>query len=294
MTYSSSWGANQTPSNEVIEALKSRPCLKELWLDSDSWNTSLVPDLNFSGFRHLTSLEMENICDENQVVAIRGILDTSPALKKLRFGFAEYFWEMWEMETGIDVFDILFSVTNSQKLQKQIPGRELRDITIINGLFDEDDFKPSFFTAAELCFRNLDCLTLHRFNARAPSDLGLPGALRLRKLRLQCYSWTPLRSLLEASTKLELLHIQIASVGFKYEELIPLVCQNGETLKELRLEWDNVRKQDHDSRENMPRDTVWMLASKCYNIHQLSLRADFDADTWVSFTLCRWVTVWGK
>lgn len=263
----------------MIDALKTRPYLEKLILDSNYWNVSLIPDLNFCGFRHLTSFEMENIVDDSQVLAIRNVLDSSLALKKLRFGFVEYFWDE-ETDNGIDIFDVLFSVNNPQNPKAQIPGKNLEELTILHGLFDEHGFKPSFFKATGLCFKNLDSLTLHQFNVHETPALDESCNLRLRKLRLQCFEWESLRALLQTSTKLELLHIQMTSVGFKYDDLISLVCRSGDTLKDLRLEWDNVRKQD--VQETMSKDAAWTLASKCDKLRELSLRADFDLDTWVS------------
>lgn len=264
----------------MIDALKTRPCLEELILDSNYWNVSLIPDLNFCGFRHLTSFEMENIVDDSQVLAIRNVLDSSLALKKLRFGFVEYFWDEWETDSGIDIFDVLFSVNNPQNPKAQIPGKNLEELTILHGHFDEHGFEPSFFKATGLCFKNLDSLTLRHFDAHETLALDSSWTLRLRKLRLQCFSWKSLRALLRTSTKLELLHIQMTSVGFEYDDLISLICRSGDTLEDLRLEWDNVRKQD--SQETMSKDAAWTLASKCGKLRELSLRADFDLDTWVS------------
>lgn len=274
----------------MIDALKSRPRLKELILDSNFWNITLLADLNFGGFRHLTFFEMENIIHDSQVLAIRKVLDSSSALRKLRFGFVEYFWDDRETETGIDIFDILFSVDNPQNPKAQIPAKSLEELTIYHGLFDEHVFEPSFSKAARLCFENLDSLTLHHFYAHEPSVLGQSGALRLRKLRLQCSSWTSFRLLLLASTKLELLHIQMTSEGFEYDDLISLVCRSGDTLEDLRLEWDNVRKQD--VQETMSKDAAWTLASKCGKLRQLSLRADFDLDTWVG--LASYLVPWAN
>lgn len=260
----------------MIDALKARPRLQELTLDSDGWNMSLVTELNFGGFRHLTSFTMEGICDDSQVLAIRHILDTSLSLRKLKFGFVEYFWEEWEPDTGVDVFDVLFSKDAGQT---HVPGGSLEELMIVHGLFNEHSFKPSFLKATELSFRNLSCLTLHHFSPHEPLSLG-PGTLRLRELRIQCSSWQMLRPLLEESTKLELLHIKITTVGFEYDDLIPLVCKSGETLRDLRLEWeDNIKRPGEQ--EIMCKDSAWTLASKCSKIRHLSLRADFDLDAWV-------------
>lgn len=260
----------------MIDALKSRPRLKELILDSNFWNVSLITDLNFCGFRHLTFFEMENIVDNSQVLAIRNVLDSSSALRKLRFGFVDYFWDEWETETGIDIFDVLFSADNPQNSKVQVPAKSLEELAICRGLYG---FEQSFSKAAGLCFKNLDSLTLHHFYDHEPPVLGQQGTLRLRKLRLQCLSWTSFRLLLDTSTKLELLHIQITYVGFEYDDLISLVCRSGDTLEDLRLEWYNIRKQD--VQETMSKDAAWTLASKCGKLRQLSLRADFDLDTWV-------------
>lgn len=259
----------------MIDALKSRPRLKELILDSNYWNVPLITDLNFCGFRHLTLFEMENIIDDSQVLAIRNVLDSSSALRKLRFGFVDYFWDDWEIETGIDIFDVLFSADNPQNPKAQIPAKSLEELTICRGLYG---FEQSFSKAAGLCFKNLDSLTVHHFYEHIPPVLG-QGTLRLRKLRLQCLSWTSFRLLLNTSTKLELLHIQITNVGFEYDDLISLVCRSGDTLEDLRLERSNIQKQD--VQETMSKDAAWTLASKCSKLRQLSLRADFDLDTWV-------------
>lgn len=274
----------------MIDALKSRPRLGELILDSNLWNVSLIADLNFCGFRHLTSFEMENIVEDSQVLAIRNVLDSSFALKKLRFGFVEYFWDEWETDSGIDIFDVLFSVNNPRNPKAQIPGKNLEELTIFHGLFDEHGFEPSFFKASELCFKNLNSLTLHNFDGHETSALDGLRTLRLRELRLQCSSWKSFQALLQTSTKLEVLHIQISSVGFEYDDLISLVCRSGDTLEDLRLEWDNVRKQD--AQETMSKDAAWTLASKCGKLRELSLRADFDLDTWVS--LASSVVAWAN
>lgn len=259
----------------MVAALKSRPFLKELILDSNSWNMFLVTDLNFCGFRHLTFFEMENIIDNSQVLAIRNVLDSSFALRKLRFGFVDYFWDDPETGTDIDIFDVLFSAETPQNPEAQIPAKSLEELTICHGLYGFQ----SFSRAAGLCFKNLDSLTLHHLYDHEPPVLGQQGTLRLRKLRLQCSSWTSFRLLLDTSTKLELLHIQITYVGFEYDDLISLVCRSGDTLEDLRLEWYNIRKQD--VQETMSKDAAWTLASKCGKLRQLSLRADFDLDTWV-------------
>lgn len=222
---------------------------------------------------------MDNICDDSQVLAIRHILDTSTALKKLYFKFAEYFWEDREQEDSVDVFDILFSKENPRNGDGPAPGKNLEEFTMIHGLFDEHDFGPSFFRAAGLCFKNLDSLTLHHFRTDEVLTLGRPGTLRLRKLRLQCHSWKTFQPLLEESKNLELLYIQITHAGFDYDQLVPLICLSKDTLKDLRLEWDGIRGTS--ALETMCKDDIWNLASNCSKIRELSLRADFDTDDWV-------------
>jgi hypothetical protein len=269
------------PNENFLNALRDRPLLTNLRLGNDGWVDRREEIFRVGVFSQLTSLRLKEIVSPELVLEVRRAIDNCAALRFLHLTFVDN-WA--ELEEEIQLFDVLFApYPGDERKGKKPPGHSLKQL-VMRGLWGDMQLGDSFSSIMSASFSNLDCLTLLSVEEPLLEEFGNCDSLRLRKFRLRCGSWEPVEGILRNS-KLELLHIDLWRVGvYRYDRLIPLICKSGETLKDLRLEWDDKGVTSASSKgklEILTHVVATELITKCYGLQHLSLRADFEDDVWV-------------